>query len=413
MKQTLAFIAAIVAGALVAAGWGSASELGAAAPPMATASTSQALQISVDTVVASGFDLPLQVTHAGDGSGRLYVVEQAGTIDIIENGTVLATPFLDLTSAVTTTGGEQGLLGLAFHPDYANNGYAYVDYTRFSDGATVVERYARSAGDPNQLDPATATTILTVDQPFRNHNGGQIVFGPDGYLYISLGDGGGTAQNNAQDTAVLLGSILRIDVDGGSPYTSPADNPYVGSSGRDEIWAIGLRNPWRFSFDRATGDVYIGDVGEADWEEIDFYESWGPGGSPGAVNYGWPCREGMHDFSPIPPCQGATLTDPIAEYGRSLGRSVTGGFVYRGATYPSLQGRYFYGDFISGRIWSLSMTATGFTTPTVLLDTDLSISAFGEDEAGELYVVDHGGGSVRRLTVPFPFVVRLPLILKP
>jgi uncharacterized repeat protein (TIGR01451 family) len=362
-----------------------------------TPSSVRDVEITIDQIVASGFTHPVQVTHAGDGSGRLFVVEQPGTIRVIEDGTVLDTPFLDIT-ALTDDAGEQGLLGMAFHPDYPNNGYFYVDYTRASDGTTVVARYRRSGTDRNRANPSSATTILTVDQPYANHNGGQVLFGPDGYLYISLGDGGGGGdpQENAQDPTELLGSILRIDVDAGDPYGVPSDNPYVGVSGRDEIWAIGLRNPWRFSFDQKTGDVYIGDVGQNSWEEVNAYPAWG-NDSPGSPNFGWDCYEGTHVYESSG-CESVDFIDPIVEYDHDVGRSVTGGFVYRGTLYPNLNGRYFYADYVSGRIWSLTEDGSGFTftAPTLELDTDLNISAFGEDENGELYVVDRGG-SIRRL----------------
>jgi uncharacterized repeat protein (TIGR01451 family) len=356
----------------------------------------QELAVTIDHVIASGFTHPVQITHAGDGSGRLFVVEQPGTIRIIDRGTVRDIPFLDITN-LTDDAGEQGLLGLAFHPDYPNNGYLYVDYTRATDGKTVVARYRRSGADPNLVDPDSAKTILTVDQPYGNHNGGQILFGPDGYLYVGLGDGGsgGDPLENAQDPNQLLGSILRIDVDGGDPYAIPADNPYVGRSGRDEIWAIGLRNPWRFSFDRETGDVYIGDVGQNAWEEIDFYPAWGASG-PGSPNYGWDCLEGTHQYEWTEECDTRNFIAPIAEYSHDVGRSVTGGFVYRGLLYPNLEGLYFYADYVSGRIWRLSQTDTGFTQPLLALDSGLNISAFGEDENGELYVVDRAG-TIRRL----------------
>jgi uncharacterized repeat protein (TIGR01451 family) len=358
------------------------------------------IAITVDESIASGLERPVQVTHAGDGSGRLFVVEQPGRIRVIQSGSVLGTPFLDLTGLVDY-GGERGLLGLAFHPDYANNGYFYVNYTN-TDGDTVVARYSVSS-NPNRANAGSATTILTIAQPYSNHNGGQILFGPqDGYLYIGMGDGGsgGDPLNSGQDIDTLLGAMLRIDVDAGTPYGIPPDNPYVGKPGRDEIWAIGLRNPWRFSFDRATGDLYIGDVGQNTWEEISHQASTTSGG----VNYGWRCREGSHTYSTSPPCNDpswlAGLTDPIAEYSHSEGRSITGGFVYRGALYPDLTGRYFYADFVQGKIWSIYKKTSNpdtWSTPEMELDTSLNIAAFGEDEQGELYVADWGGGTIRRL----------------
>ncbi|MFL7794608.1 MAG: PQQ-dependent sugar dehydrogenase [Anaerolineae bacterium] len=365
-----------------------------------TASVLPDVTIDVGEIVASGFERPVQVTHAGDGSGRLFVVEQPGRVRVVQNGSVLTTPFLDITGLVSY-GGERGLLGLAFHPDYESNGYFYVNYTNAS-GDTVVARYTVSS-DPNRANHSSALAILTIDQPYSNHNGGQILFGPrDGYLYIGMGDGGsgGDPLNSGQDASTLLGAMLRIDVEGGMPYAIPPDNPYVGKPGRDEIWAIGLRNPWRFSFDRDTGDLYIGDVGQNAWEEIS-YQAWN---APGGVNFGWRCREATHTYSSAPPCNDpawlAGLTDPIAEYSHSVGRSVSGGFVYRGILYPNLVGRYFYADFVDGKIWSLYKTSSNpdaWSVPELELDTSLNISAFGEDEQGELYVVDWGGGRIRRL----------------
>jgi len=363
------------------------------------------VQISVDEIVASGFDQPLQVTHAGDGSGRLFVVERTGKIRIIKNGAVLANPFLDLSSQVATSSNEQGLLGLAFHPEYGTNGYFYVDYTRVSDDATVIARYTVSGSDADIGDLSSEHIIMTVDQPYLWHNGGQVMFGPhDGYLYISLGDGGsqGDPHNHAQNINTLLGSILRIDVDvdgGGSAYRIPADNPFVDQDGLDEIWAYGLRNPWRFSFDRENGDLYVGDVGYRDWEEIDYQSS----GTPGGINFGWRCKEGDHHYNFSGDCPNRVLTDPVAEYYHfASGAAVTGGFVYRGTEFPGLTGRYFYGDHIQGKIWSLykrSSPPDSWSVPELELDTDLLISSFGEDEGGELYITDYSNGTIRRLTV--------------
>jgi uncharacterized repeat protein (TIGR01451 family) len=355
------------------------------------------VEITVDEVVASGFDHPVQVTHAGDGSGRLFVVEQPGWIRVIKEGTVASTPFLDITD-LTSRSGERGLLGLAFHPAYETSGTFYVNYTRDSDGATVIARYSVSESNPDMADSTSAFEILTIAQPYGNHNGGQVLFGPDGYLYVGMGDGGsgGDPQENAQDPTNLLGAMLRLDVDGGSPYVIPSDNPYVAAEGRDEIWAIGLRNPWRFSFDRQTGDLFIGDVGQNAWEEISFQAA----GAPGGVNFGWDCKEGTHPYEFDQACSAADLTDPIAEYGHDVGRSVTGGFVYRGSLYPDLQGRYFYADYVNGKVWSLYKTESGpdgWSTPTLELDAGFNISSFGEDENGELYVCDWSGGTIRHL----------------
>jgi uncharacterized repeat protein (TIGR01451 family) len=357
-----------------------------------------AVQISIDEVVASGFIQPTQVTHAGDGSRRLFIVEQGGKIWIVKNGSVLPTPFLDVTSLVICCG-ERGLLGLAFHPHYTANGYFYITYSRAGDGTTVIARYHVSSTDPDRADPTSAMVLLTIAQPYPNHKGGQLRFNPqNGYLYIGTGDGGsaGDPQNNAQNINSLLGKMLRIDVDRGTPYAIPVGNPYIGKAGLDEIWDIGLRNPWRWSFDRQTGDLYIGDVGQNLWEEIDYQAA----GTPGRLNYGWRCMEGNHAFSFTPSCSTLQLIGPITEYSHTVGSCVIGGFVYRGLAYPSLVGRYFYADYIVGKIWSLYKIGTNPTTwsaPELQLNTGLNISAFGEDEDGELYVVDYGGGTIRHL----------------
>jgi glucose/arabinose dehydrogenase len=360
-------------------------------------------RITVQSVVVSGLTQPVTIAHAGDGSNRLFVVEKPGRIRVVKNGVLLPAPFLDVSSLVST-GSEQGLLGLAFHPQYKTNGLFYIYYTdKVEVGNTVVARYAVSAGNSDLADPATRQQLLYAEQPFANHNAGHMAFGPDGYLYIAIGDGGsgGDPGNNAQRTANLLGKILRIDVNSGSPYVIPPTNPFINQPGaRPEIWAYGLRNPWKFSFDRLTGDLYIGDVGQNKWEEISFQPP-----APGGVNFGWRCMEGSHQYTSVTPCNLPAylggLTGPIAEYGRSLGVSVTGGYVYRGTQFPELAGRYFYGDFGTGRIWSLAKTASNpaaFSAPLLELEnTGLNISAFGEDEAGELYLADFGGGTVRRL----------------
>jgi glucose/arabinose dehydrogenase len=375
--------------------------------------------------VALGFSRPVQVTHAGDGSGRLFVVEQEGNIRIIKNGVVLPTPFLNIQTSVLCCG-ERGLLGLAFHLDYETNGYFYINYTReqpVADGATVIARYSVSGTNPDLADTGTAQTILTIAQPDSNHNGGQLLFGPDGYLYIAMGDGGGANDpgNNGQNKNTLLGAMLRIDIDNptaGNNYGIPPDNPYVGVDGADEIWAIGLRNPWRFSFDRLTGDIYIGDVGQGAWEEIDFQAA----GTPGGLNFGWDIREGFCPTgqttlpcSPAPP----QFTDPIVAYGRTQGdRTVTGGFVYRGQLYGRMVGHYFYADYISGRIWSIEKTGpNSWTFPEEEANETFNISSFGEDEAGELYVVDYSGGRILQLidaTGPSPLtnVYYFPMMFK-
>jgi glucose/arabinose dehydrogenase len=361
-------------------------------------SIGEGIQISVDKIVASGFVNPVHLSHAGDGSSRLFVVEQPGRIMILQAGQVIPEPFMDITDIVLS-GGERGLLSIAFHPNYENNRYFYVNYTRRPDGATVVARYQTSA-DPNLADPFSSRTLLTVPQPYANHNGGQIAFGADGYLYIGMGDGGsgGDPQNYAQNVNSLLGKILRIDVDQGDPYSIPPDNPFVDQEGADEIWALGLRNPWRFSFDSESDDLYIGDVGQGDWEEIDFQSAITPGG----LNFGWRCKEANHIYNTSAPCNDpiflGELIDPIAEYDHNSGQSVTGGFVYRGNLYPALTGYYFFADYVQGKIWSMISTGPGqWSRPIQNLDTNINISSFGEDETGELYVLDYKGGSIRRL----------------
>jgi uncharacterized repeat protein (TIGR01451 family) len=343
----------------------------------------------------TGFDNPVHITHAGDGSQRLFVVEQEGRIRIVKNQTLLSIPFLDISARVSCCG-ERGLLSVAFPPNYANKGHFYVNYTN-NDGNTVIARY-RVTSDPDVANLNSEEILLTIEQPFANHNGGQIAFGPDGYLYIGMGDGGsvGDPQGNGQRPETLLGKLLRIDVESGvTPYAVPTNNPFVQSQFyRGEIWALGLRNPWRFSFDRQTGDLYLGDVGQGSHEEINFQSR----ASFGGENYGWNIMEGKHCFNSNS-CNQTGLVLPIVEYSHSEGCSVTGGVVYRGQQYPRLQGLYFYGDYCSGTIWGLKVTSTA-VQQGLLLDSGYSISTFGEDEAGETYVADHGGGTIYRITDP-------------
>jgi glucose/arabinose dehydrogenase len=352
--------------------------------------------------VAGGLAQPIGITSAGDGSGRLFVNEQGGRLRVIgPGGQLRPEPFVDLTDRVLA-GGERGLLGIAFHPDFARNRRLFVHYSRAGDGATVVSEL-RASADLQSADRSSERVLLTVPQPFPNHNGGQLAFGPDGYLYIGLGDGGsqGDPLGNAQNPDVLLGKILRIDVDGAHAprlqYGLPPDNafgpdgPHPGQ-GRPEIWAMGLRNPWRFSFDSATGDLYIGDVGQNAWEEIDRQ----PANAKAGRNYGWNQVEGLHCYQPG--CQRDRFVEPIAEYPHAAtgSCSVTGGYVYRGAAQPQLRGVYAFGDYCSGRIWTLQVDA-GRTEPREVLATDLSISAFGQGEDGELYLADLAGGGIYRV----------------
>ncbi len=342
--------------------------------------------------VARGFRQPLAAVHAGDGSGWLFAVEKGGAIRIVKGGSVLPAAFLDITPLVKSSGSEQGLLGLAFHPKYRENGQFYVNYSDVN-GDTAVARY-RVSGDPDRADGGSASMILQVKQPYANHNGGNLVFGPDGYLWIGLGDGGsgGDPHGNGQSGQTLLGKLLRIDVDSGQPYGIPPDNPFVKREGfRPEIWAIGLRNPWRYSFDRMTKELYIADVGQNEIEEIDV-EPPGAGGR----NYGWNILEGSRCFK-APNCDKAGLTLPVTEYDHSQGCSITGGHVYRGSQQPALVGAYFYGDYCSGRIWSLARNGERWVS-TELLHEQIQISSFGEDEAGEVYLTGFSDGVLYRLT---------------
>ncbi len=338
------------------------------------------------TPLTGGLDSPVGLTNAGDGSGRLFVLEQRGRIRIIKNGQLLPTPFLDITDRVGKNGSEQGLLGLVFDPGYKSNSFFYVNYTD-ENANTVIARFKVSA-DADVASPASEKVLLHVRQPYPNHKGGALNFGPDGYLYIGLGDGGseGDPQLTGQNTNTLLGKLLRIDVHNGDPYSIPKDNPFVNGGGLHEIWAYGLRNPWRFSFDRATGDLYIGDVGQDTYEEIDYL----PAGSPGGENYGWSFREGFHPYKGTPPA-GLKLVDPVWEYDHSQGCAIIGGAVYRGVNLPAWQGVYFYGDYCSGKVWGLKRGPDGTWHSQLLSETGSSITSFGLDEAGEIYLVDQQG----------------------
>lgn len=343
---------------------------------------------------ATGFSLPTEITHPANDS-RLFLVQQRGLIRIINsNGVVNATPFLSLVGTVSSSGNERGLLGLAFHPNYATNGFFYVNYTRLSDGATVIARYSVSA-DPN-IANTTGTILLVISQPYSNHNGGSLKFGPDGFLYIGMGDGGsgGDPENRAQNINENLGKILRIDVDNGTPYGIPPTNPYVGIAGNDEIWSIGMRNPWKFSFNRLNGDLWIADVGQNAVEEIDKITS--PLPNTG-LNFGWNCFEGTATYPGTGPCPLYTSTvAPFTQYTHAAtsGCSITGGYFYTGSTYPNFANKYFFADYCTNKIgttnttgaitWTAALTGGGFTT-------------FGEDSNGELYIASSSNGTVYKI----------------
>lgn len=352
--------------------------------------------------VVGGLNRPVALTHAGDS--RLFIVEQEGQIFIYNGTSVIGPAFLDIRPLVSCCG-EQGLLGLAFHPRYRENGFFYVNYTD-GRGDTVIARYSVSANNPDRADPNSRVVLLEVDQPFANHNGGDLSFGPDGYLYIPLGDGGagGDPDERAQDLRELLGKILRIDVDTRTPpreYGIPPSNPFVSNpNARPEIWAYGLRNPWRAKFDRVTGDLWIGDVGQNILEEINFQ----PASSRGGENYGWDRMEGTRCFEPSSGCNDGSLVLPVLEYPHGAGDcSVTGGYRYRGGQYPAMQGIYFYGDFCTGNLWGATQRADGRFVAQLIADTPINISSFGEDMNGELYVVGLGG-TIHQIvdTSPFP-----------
>jgi glucose/arabinose dehydrogenase len=348
--------------------------------------------------VRGGLGDALDVVPAPGQPNRLYVVQQSGRIRILDNGRLLRRPFLDISSSVTS-GGERGLLGLAFHPDYAANGRFYVDYTDRNGDTQVVEYTARDG----TAERATARGLLSVRQPAANHNGGQLAFGPDGYLYIGLGDGGGgDPDGNSRNPDALLAKILRIDVDAppadGLRYAIPATNPFAADgvrpgAGAPEVWALGLRNPWRFSFDARWGDLYIADVGAGTWEEIDRQ----PGDSAGGEDYGWNVMEGRSCLTD-PNCDQRPFVKPIAQYGHDEGCAVVGGYVYRGTAQPELDGVYVFGDYCSGRIFTLQVDE-GTTAPKAVLDSGLSVSSFGQADDGELYLTDAAGGTVLHVVV--------------
>jgi len=349
------------------------------------------LAVSWEEVV-SGLERPLFVTHAGDGGGRLFVVEQPGRVRVVRDGKLLARPFLDVSARLDTNRGERGLLGLAFAPDYRRSGVFYIAHTAADEVRVSRLRVSR---DPDVADAGAVETVLAMPDPAGNHNGGMLAFGPDGYLWVGTGDGGaaGDPWNNAQDLGSLLGKILRLDV-AVSPYAIPPGNPFAGRLlARPEIWAYGLRNPWRFSFDRATGELWIGDVGQNAWEEIDAEDPRRGGG----VNYGWRVMEGHNCFRPRQGCDAEGLAPPVLEYGHGEGCSVTGGYVYRGRALSGLTGWYLFADYCRGTVWALARR-TGAAEVAVLAQSGARVSSFGEDEAGELYLCDHERGRILRLS---------------
>ena len=365
--------------------------------------TAEAQNVNL-TVFAQGLGSPIGIENAGDD--RLFVLERAGFVRIVTaSGTLVNSPFLNIDSKVIATGGfsEQGLLGLAFHPDYTNNGYFFVHYTDL-DGDGQISRFSVMADDPDRADANSELKIMTIAQPYQNHNGGDLKFGPDGYLYIGLGDGGsgGDPQGFGQQTTTWLGKMLRIDVNNSSvaqPYAVPADNPFVSDANvLDEIWSIGLRNPWRYSFDRETGDLYIGDVGQDAYAEVDME----PAGSAGGLNYGWRCYEGDHTYNTNNCADISTFEFPIHEYahGSGIGNScsITGGFVYRGCEYADLYGKYIYGDFCDGSMWLLSRDGTGaWSNVAANANVQGSWSGFGEGYDGSLYVASMLNGNLYKI----------------
>lgn len=347
-------------------------------------------------LVASGFSAPLDLEQPNDGSGRLFIVEQGGTIKIVQNGAVLPQPFLDISSKVIHKV-EMGLLGLTFHPGFQTNGKFYVNYIRNAGGQfqSVIAEYQVSSANANQANPSSERILLTVNQVnnFPNHKAGQLAFGPDGFLYFGLGDGGGEGDpfGHGQNTQILLGKMMRIDVNAAgasTPYAIPADNPFAGGGGLPEIYAIGFRNPWRFSFDRSSGRLFVADVGQDSFEEIDIVTKGG--------NYGWNTMEGDHCFKPPSGCNMAGLILPIVEIPHPEGEAVIGGFVYHGTAVAGMQGQYIFGD-LNGQIWSLTENPPNTFTRALILKPGFNISSFGQDSAGELYVVDISGGRVLKL----------------
>jgi len=352
--------------------------------------------------VASGFASPLDIQQAGDASGRLFVVEQGGKIKIIQNGSVLGTLYFDISSLIVS-GGEEGLLGLAFHPNFSTNGCLYVNYTTTRLNGTLqtaISEFRAATPGSNTVNTTSESILFTVNQPEANHKGGGLAFGKDGFLYIALGDGGGSGDmhgliGNGQDLTTRLGKMLRISVTCNGTFTVPSDNPFVtNTTAAKEIWLYGLRNPFRFSVDQATGNLWIGDVGQNLFEEVDRVTP-----AQGGSNLGWRCKEGTHNFNFSANCQGLTFLDPIFDYDHSQGdATVIGGYVYHGANIAALAGNYVFGDFISGRIWSLAQNGQGQWVRTFLVSAGGGdLASFGQDANGELYVAKYSSGAVARL----------------
>jgi len=360
---------------------------------------SQSLQL-VNAFPNLGFTRPLFLTHSPDGTNRIFVVQQNGVIRVFPNDSAVtfAATFLNISNKLSSSDGEQGLLGLAFHPNYRTNGYFYVNYTAPNPLRTVVARFSVSQNDPNKADSLSEYKIFEVNQPFVNHNGGMILFGADGYLYVGMGDGGsaGDPQNNAQNLSSLLGKILRIDVDrttATTNYAIPPDNPLRGNTQgyREEVWAYGFRNPWRFSEDTVSGQIWVGDVGQNAWEEIDLLQRGG--------NYGWRIMEGAHCYNPPSGCSTTGLILPVKEYPNAGSEcSVTGGYIYRGAARPELVGAYIYADYCSGKIWKFRYSNGQVSEDSLLIDAPFSISSFGIDQNNELHICNYSGGNIQRFS---------------
>ena len=396
-RTALTVFALVCAAVTVAGCAGGATSRPTGNPVPSTSPTAPSTPASsaASTAKVSGLGQITNIVAPDDGSGRLFVTDQVGIVRVVKDGTVVPTPALDIRPRVGSVGAEQGLLGFVFPPGFASKQHAYLYYTDLN-GTSRVFRIRVSANDPNRLEPATMQPILSIAQPFANHNGGQLAFGPDGYLYLGFGDGGGAGDpgDRAQNLGTLLGKILRVDVEsapGSSGYRIPADNPFVNRPGaRPEIWAYGLRNPWRFSFDPATGDLWIADVGQDKYEEVDLVLA----GSRSGLDFGWSLYEGNHLYKATSKKPGFAW--PLVEYKHPVGESITGGYVYRGAAFPGERGMYVFGDYVAGKIWTLQRTSTGWTQRLVMTTT-WGISTFGVDGSGELWAADHESGTIHPL----------------